>query len=619
MTPRQKKIRDLLMEYKSLTSGQIAKQLHISDRTVRSDIKEINQESGREVIQATKGQGYSIKESTPGPASYTDSTDNTGDLEWQIVRRVLFDEDVAYLELADELYISDALLVKTVSRINRNMSQRNNLGNCIIHKKNGRLVLELSEQDKREYYHFYVTSRNLNHYYEWKMYEPFFEYADLPRIQDIVMEEIAKGDYNFFDTTIMRLMIHAAILMERWLCGFMINGEEMGENEKTAADHILDQLKTLLSQDVKLSLEEYRYYEQVFQNDFYYMEDGDQEQTKELLNKILIEISVEYGFDFTQNEEFCNEMLAQLNGTQLRARKKQYVVNPFLAQIKSKYPLEYDMAIFFADRFHRLTELTISEDEVGQIAVHFIWGMETGFEDMQQKLVLINPFGKQTDELIEKRLRKIGECNPAIAYHYSIFDYPRQMPMDAVAVLSTVSLSELPEDIPVILCRNFLDYHEKEKLLTIIRESQVSSIKGYFRTLFKPSLFFCDMEFESRESVLAFMCQKLHEQGYVQEDFLNSVMQREAIAPTAFEPGFAFSHGMENNAARTAVCTCILKDKILWGPYQAKIVFLFALASNWNHTIIPVYNVMIDHLFQTSTIHRLSKIKDCHSFVELLV
>ena len=44
MTARQKRIWDLLAEHDCLTSQQIAALLHISDRTVRSDIKEINRE-----------------------------------------------------------------------------------------------------------------------------------------------------------------------------------------------------------------------------------------------------------------------------------------------------------------------------------------------------------------------------------------------------------------------------------------------------------------------------------------------------------------------------------------------------------------------------------------------
>lgn len=127
------------------------------------------------------------------------------------------------------------------------------------------------------------------------------------------------------------------------------------------------------------------------------------------------------------------------------------------------------------------------------------------------------------------------------------------------------------------------------------------------------------MEFDSRRSAVAFLCEKLREQGYVGPGFLESVMQRESIAPTAFEPGFAFAHAMENNAKRTAVCVCVLKNKLPWGEYNVKIIFLFALAPTWNHTIIPIYNVMIDNLFKTNTIYKLAKIRDCRQFMDLLI
>lgn len=626
MTLRQKKIWDLLVEQKMLTSGQIAKLLHVSDRTVRNDIKEINQEKRQEVILAVKGQGYLIRESLQETGPGSDGEVLEEDLEWQIVRRLLFEGETPYLELADELYISDTQLSKLVNRINREMRLRYDHEKCAVYKRGGRLILELNEREMREYYYFYVASRTYKHYFDWKEYQPFFEYADLEAIKALVLEELQNGPRSYYDTTIMHLILHTAVVAERWFFGYMITDRELGDLELEAPEsshqepaRILNRLKTMTSPKLEVPAGEYSDYERAFQNDFYYVEDGNPEQTRELLHKILIEINVEYGFDFSENQEFCDEMAAQLNGTLLRASRNQHIINPVLGEIKSKYPLEYDIAIFFADRFHRLTGIHVSEDEIGQFAVHIIWGMERGFENMQQKLVLINPYGKQMNELMEKRLRKTAECHPIIAYEYSIFDYPMQMPKDAVAVLSTIPLSLPPEDIPVVLCRNFLDYHEKEKLLTIIRESQVSSIKSYFRTLFKPSLFFTDMEFESREAALSFMCGKLYEEGYVEEGFFESVMQREHIAPTAFEPGFAFSHGMENNAYRTAVCTCILKNKISWGSYQVKIVFLFALASSWNHTIIPVYNVMIDHLFQTSTIHKLAKIKDCQKFLDLLL
>ena len=99
-------------------------------------------------------------------------------------------------------------------------------------------------------------------------------------------------------------------------------------------------------------------------------------------------------------------------------------------------------------------------------------------------------------------------------------------------------------------------------------------------------------------------------------------MQRESIAPTAFEPGFAFAHAMENNAKRTAVCVCVLKNKLPWGEYNVRrSSFFFALAPAFN--LEPyhysIYNVMIDNLFKTNTIYKLAKIRDCRQFMDLLI
>lgn len=62
MTSRQKKIWDLLTEHEFLTSQRIARLLHVSDRTVRNDIREINAELGSEKVLSRMGQGYYLKD-----------------------------------------------------------------------------------------------------------------------------------------------------------------------------------------------------------------------------------------------------------------------------------------------------------------------------------------------------------------------------------------------------------------------------------------------------------------------------------------------------------------------------------------------------------------------------
>lgn len=634
MTARQKRIWDLLAEHDCLTSQQIAALLHISDRTVRSDIKEINGEQKSEVIRSKKGQGYFID---AGQLDKRVRASETGrpedDLEWAIIRQVLFCCETPYLDLAEELFISDTLLSKIVAELNRNITRRHNLP--AILKQNGILTLAASEEEKRSYYTLYIMNRNVNHYFDMEQYQPFFDLVDLKDLKELMFRELDLLSRHLYDTTIVRLIIGTAVMAERAVCGFFMpeapsiipqTPSSMPEtpSDKPSADstlstgrHFLEELGSRLY--ISFPPSEYEYFSRLFQNDFYYVKEKPDSQAESLLEKILIEINVEYGFDFTIDKDFCHEMTEQLHGALERRRHRQHVINPVLSSIKSKYPLEYDIAIYFADRFKNLSGISLSEDEISLFAIHFIGAMETNLGRTEQRIGLINPYGKQIKELMVKRLEDMGECRFQIAHTWSVFDYPREMPKDILAVLTTVPLPFQPADVPVILCRNFLNYHEKEKLLTVVRDSEVNSIRTYFKTLFKPSLFFTDMEFDSRQDAVAFLCGKLGEQGYVGPGFLESVMQRESIAPTAFEPGFAFAHAMENNAKRTAVCVCVLKNKLPWGEYNVKIIFLFALAPTWNHTIIPIYNVMIDNLFKTNTIYKLAKVRDCRQFMDLLI
>lgn len=630
MTNRQKKIWSLLLERDFLTARQIGERLHISDRTVRNEIKEINEELKKEAIQSKKGQGFSIADrESLGKSAVSLQMEETENLEWEVVRSVLFDEDLTYSDLADELYISDTLLTKIVARVNRRMTRHYDAGT--IKKQNNHLVLNLEEREKRSYYGVYVITRNLNQYFNLEHFQTYFQYVKIPCLLELLMDELQRKNIAFYDTTIVRLLVGMAVMAERMAGGFFIEMSPDGpDNEKEpettrkdaslgepAIRQMVDEIGNYLG--IKPPAGEYRYFSRLFRNDFYHMEGLDQMVAAGFLDKILAEIRVEYGFDFSTDQEFCKEMMAQLIGTLKRDKNSQYVVNPVLFRIKAQYPLEYDIAIFFADRFNQLAGCAIGEDEVGLIAIHFIRAMETNMMRHEKKVALVNPFGKQVKDLIKKRLEEMGECRIKIGYTYSIFDLPVFFPEDILAVLTTVPLPENPEDVPVILCHNFLDYYEKEKLLTAVREDQVTSVRTYFQNLFRPSLFFPDMEFDSKEQALAFMCGKLCAQGYVEENFLESVMQREAIAPTAFESGFAFAHAMENMARRTAICTCLLKNKLPWGEYNVRILFLFALSPTWNHRVIPVYNVMIDNLMKAGAVRRLSHIKTCQEFVKMLL
>uniref|UniRef100_UPI000AB0486C HTH domain-containing protein n=1 Tax=Clostridium sp. NkU-1 TaxID=1095009 RepID=UPI000AB0486C len=90
MTSRQRKILDLLSEHEFLTSQRIAGLLHVSDRTVRNDIREINAELGMEGILSRMGLGYYLKDHGMESGEVAAGLESEEDLKREIVRSVLF-------------------------------------------------------------------------------------------------------------------------------------------------------------------------------------------------------------------------------------------------------------------------------------------------------------------------------------------------------------------------------------------------------------------------------------------------------------------------------------------------------------------------------------------------
>ena len=176
----------------------------------------------------------------------------------------------------------------------------------------------------------------------------------------------------------------------------------------------------------------------------------------------------------------------------------------------------------------------------------------------------------------------MGECRfQGLPIPGSVFDYPHEMPEGYPGCPHHGSRPR-----PARRCtgnpvsRNFLNYHEKEKLLTRCQGQRGSTAyRTYFRTLSKPSLFFTDMEFDSRRALVAFLCGKLREQGYVGPGFLKRHAAR-IHCSCLLEPGFAFAHAMgKQRETDRGLCMCA-ENKLPWAGIQCEDHLSFCPGAN---------------------------------------
>ncbi|MGB4984174.1 MAG: PTS sugar transporter subunit IIA, partial [Erysipelotrichaceae bacterium] len=71
----------------------------------------------------------------------------------------------------------------------------------------------------------------------------------------------------------------------------------------------------------------------------------------------------------------------------------------------------------------------------------------------------------------------------------------------------------------------------------------------------------------------------------VEKYFKNSVMEREKMAYTSFNTGYAIPHAIDFSAIKSTISIALLKRPIKWGEYSIKIVFLLAVRKEESHLL----------------------------------
>ena len=124
-TIRQIKLLQCFHPNEILTASQLSKELKISERTIRNEIRTIN-EQYPELILSIKSKGYMIDDKNPILSLLDEDGSTIGRTRYlYIIKQILSQKETDYYQLSDELYISESTLDKQLNSINQIIERRN--------------------------------------------------------------------------------------------------------------------------------------------------------------------------------------------------------------------------------------------------------------------------------------------------------------------------------------------------------------------------------------------------------------------------------------------------------------------------------------------------------------
>ena len=256
----------------------------------------------------------------------------------------------------------------------------------------------------------------------------------------------------------------------------------------------------------------------------------------------------------------------------------------------------------------KYTPYVISENEIGFLVLHIGVGLERHYNigyQRQPRVLLVCDAGNAMVRMIEAVLqRKYPQIE--VTRTLTLREYELADAIGEDFVISTARVSEKSK--PVVMIAPFPTDYQLEQIgkLVLVDRTRPWMLEKYFdaahfRILDKP----VDQQTLFRE-----LCGQLEGEGFVGAEFLESVIEREAIVSTMLGDGIALPHSLGLLAQKTVVYTVLAPQGIQWGDETAHVIFLLAISKSEYEEAMAIYDIFVTFLRERA----MARLCQCENF-----
>ncbi len=617
-----KRVRDIFTQIAqgTVTQAALAKEMNVSTRTIRSDLKELNDiiaGFGNSLIHDRK-KGFSIQVDNPaGHKTLLEQsqrpwkeTRSTAERRRALLAALLRqDADVSLEELESTWFISIYSLRNDITLLKRHFALYDlNIasegadkfrlsGNEMALRRCMYDHLLRSKEAEEEYQEIFDTAvkmadikQQLSHYFvNHGLVVSDVNLRFFTLICGITCERIRRGswllDYEF-DACDPTLKSVAGDILLRLL------GDAVNSVPQSERDYMAMNLAAFCSMPGECALEKEQY-----------------DAERAVMNHFLSYVSAAWFCDVRYDDLSRKNLLNHIKAMRIRVNNGITIINPLIEQIKRHYPLMYEMTLAAFSELEHFFSGTLSDDEIGYLVMHIGAILEeTHLTDESHTLtaLMVSSEGGASARIVCQKIIRMYP-NIAISQCISVEQYKAMQSVEESIVISLVSIEEKNKrviNLPPMPERWQL---ENMKYFLTAESAPPAAMVNYFSA---DHFFVFDSTAHTKESLIQCLSGKLQVQGRVDEHYLGSVLERETRASTLLDDKIAIPHPLGLVALSTMVTVAIFPEGIEWDPGKTvKLVFMLAISEDAFLDSMLIYDYLtnildddiIDNLSQCST------------------
>ena len=626
--------------------NHMAEELKVTTRSVRTYIKQLNENLGEDIAQIIYVKGYGYKLEIKNKEAF--------ELLFEENKKISFDfnvkdERILYLldfftefndvitidQLAEQISVGRTTIVNDIKSA-REILNEYNLD--LIKKQNFGMWLKGNEFDKRLFLINYIYKDSKNDLKNSK-YVNGVDARLLKQLKTKILRLFKEDNFyatnQIFEETIKYILVQIVRIK---------NGNEIVEYDKRF-DLLGSYDEYNLSQKIKVIVEEnfdttLNEYETLYLtlplvsgnaapiSKFMSNKPQLRENISDLMEKIFKEIYIRMGIiisDQTLRDNLGYHLEFTLNRLLFNIKLK----NLLLEDMKENYVLPYNLAKISADVIENVYNLVMPEDEIGYIAIHFGSYLEKNIiSNTLQKVAIVCSTGLGATNLITIRIRKIIGENVEIDT-FSIFDIDKVnlSQYDLVFTTSDIDInSNSVLKIDTILDESKL--RNKIEKMIYLNNSNLSKNLNNVKLAdnlivgaFLYEKYFSVLNNKTISAALKNMIDKMMQDGVVGEKFKKDILEREKSHPTIFKSGLLLPHSVNDKSNELCVSIGVLQKPIQYQGIEIKIIMLIVFSGDDQNSdlLVKVYEEALSIGQNEKYINQLSKCRDFYDLTRTLL
>jgi lichenan operon transcriptional antiterminator len=607
-----------------MTATQLAKHFHVSTRTIRNYVKQINEE---ETIISSSPEGYRLnkrrKVKTEQESFFQDQP--TKRMHLLLKELILQTDGINIFDLSEKLFVSDSTVENDVTNANHFIKPYH----LKIKQKKDVLHLIGEETAKRKLMSRIIATETSTDFLSLHTVQEAYPEYDIAQLKEKLIYILGKYNLYVNEYTSNSILLHLVITIDRIKENNSVAQKAPMQNLKRILElKAATDIAAMIANDYGVTLHEGEKYYLVLllsskttllnyqsitpETLTNYMDQRYVTTAKELLKKV----HESYYIDI-DDDEFFVKFTIHIRNLVFRARNEQTARNPLTYKLKDSYPLIYEISVFISTELQKMENITIKEDEIAYIAFHIGAYFERR-KELENKIlcaVICPIYYDMQVELVQKIEEKFRSSLEII----QVTAEANELSLTSHIELIISTLPIKTELAPVVFVHPYITESDYEliqnQLVKIEERKNMSRVKNYLEAYFNENLFMKNIYLDSDIDYIRFMSDRMQKMGFVDENYCQAVIEREKMSSTAFNNNVAIPHSVKMNALRTGICIISNDKAVQWGEEKIQIIAMIAVHKQEGKLFTTVFESFINVLSEWDNVKELTKADDYVSFM----